>query len=85
MARKRVWVLWARTWNNGDTRLHKVTSKKAWQKYVGKIKAKLKDYELRGYMPLGYVEGVPKFYQEGADKAALEIMRDLAQPLTKGN
>lgn len=83
--RERVWVLWARTWNNGDTRLHKVTSKRVWQKYVEVMKRTHKNYKEGWLMLPSYVETLPKFYQESTDKAALEIMRDLAHPVTEGN
>ena len=83
MARQRVWVLWARTWNYGATRLPKVTSKRAYQKYVVKIKLNHKTY--KGSMLPAYAESLPQFYQESTDKAVLETMRDLAQPLSKGD
>jgi len=84
--RKRVWVLWARswdapTWDHGYARLNKVTSKKAYQQYVALMKRQFKHNEKHGFESL---EGLPTYYQESTDKAALETMRDLAQPLTKG-
>lgn len=82
MARQRVWVLWARTWNNGNTRLQKVSSKRVWQKYVAGMKKNHKDWlQHRGSALPSYVESLPKFYQESTDRRALEIMRDLAQSL----
>lgn len=83
MARQRVWVLWARTWNYGATRLPKVTSKRVYQKYVAKMRLNHKAY--KGSVLLSYEESLPKFYLESTDKAVLEIMRDLAQPLSKGD
>lgn len=82
MRKKTVWVLWARSWNRGTTNLCKVTSKKVYQKYVAKIKQRLKQNVKHGFDSL---EGLPTYYQESADKAALQAMRDLAQPLQKGN
>jgi hypothetical protein len=82
MRKKTVWVLWARSWNKGTTNLCRVTSKKVYQKYVALMKSNLKRNEKHGFKS---VEGLPTYYQEGADKAALQAMRDLAQPLQKGN
>lgn len=76
MARQRVWVLWARTWNNGDTRLLKVTSKVTWQRYVAAVKKHHK--KIRP----SYEESLPKYFHEGNDKNALLKMLELAQPLS---
>ena len=80
--KKTVWVLWARSWNRGTTNLCRVTSKKMYQSYVALMKWKLKNDEKHGF---DSVEGLPTYYQESTDKAALQTMRDLAQPLQKGN
>lgn len=79
--KKTVWVLWARSWNRGTTNLCRVTSKKVYQNYVAMMKAQLRRNEKYGF---DSVEGLPTYYQEGTDKAALQAMRDLAQPLQKG-
>ena len=79
--KKTVWVLWARSWNRGTTNLCRVTSKKVYQKYVAMMKAQLRRNEKYGF---DSVEGLPTYYQESTDKAALQAMRDLAQPLQKG-
>lgn len=81
MRKKTVWVLWARSWNRGTTNLCRVTSKKVYQKHVALMKRTI---ARRGDL-FGTGEGLPTYYQESADKAALQTMRDLAQPLQKGN
>jgi len=52
-----------------------------YQNYVAMMKAQLRRNEKYGF---DSVEGLPTYYQEGTDKAALQAMRDLAQPLQKG-
>jgi hypothetical protein len=79
--KKTVWVLWARSWNRGTTNLCRVTSKKVYQKYVELMKQQLQRNEKYGFAS---AEGLPAYYQESTDKAALQTMRDLAQPLQKG-
>ena len=86
MRKKTVWVLWARSWNRGTTNLCRVTSKKVYQKYVAVMKKRLKQNVKNGFeSPFESPEGLPTYYQESADKAALQAMRDLAQPLQEGN
>jgi hypothetical protein len=81
MRKRRVWVLWARTWNNGDVRIHRVTSKKVYQKYMAKMNGYMEVYDIRG----GLSEGLPAYRCESTDKVMLETMRDLAHPVPKGN
>jgi hypothetical protein len=81
VARQRVWVLWARTWNNGDTRLYKVTSKRAWQKYVERVKLMHKRLATKTHTFPTYAEALPKYFHESNDINALLKMQELAQPL----
>jgi hypothetical protein len=76
VARQRVWVLWARTWNNGNTRLLKVTRKETWQKHLAKMK------ERREKVRPSYEESLPTFFHESNDRDTLLKMLELAQPLS---
>lgn len=75
-----MWVLWARTWNNRQTRLYKVTSKKAWQNYVHHFKELKANADRRGAL---LSETAPILFYESNDREQLRKMQELAQPLSK--
>ena len=76
--RKTVWVLWARTWNNGGVKLYRVTSKKVYQSYHEKMKGWLALQAKKGFAT---GEDMPTYFQESTDKELLMQVMKLAQPL----
>lgn len=77
MKRNTVWVLWARTFRNGDVYMFRVTSKKVWQ-YICEIH---KLIEQRMDEPRGEY---PQYFAESTDRELMLTMLELAQQ-TKGN